>query len=144
MNKKTLEQISYNMRRVRNKDSVIELLLRKELWKRNLRYRIHVKKIYGNPDIVFANKKIAIFVDSEFWHGNDWENKKKDFKTNREFWIPKIEKNIKRDVEVTKKLQHDGWLVLRFWGKEIKNNVMVCADKIENLVRAISDEDNSL
>ena len=77
--KKTAEQISYNMRRVKNKDSDIEQLLRKELWKRGVRYRKNVRKVFGNPDIVFAGLKIAVFCDSEFWHGYDWEERKKEF-----------------------------------------------------------------
>lgn len=128
---KTAEQISYNMRQIKNKDSKIEVMLRKELWKRNMRYRKNVKRIYGNPDIVYIGKKLAVFVDSEFWHGYDWERRKNDFKSNKEFWIPKIERNIRRDIEVTTKLQNEGWIVLRFWGNEIKKNVVKCADEIE-------------
>lgn len=69
--------------KVKSKDSEIEVLLRKELWKRGLRYRKNVKNICGKPDIVFLSKKVAIFCDSEFWHGFDWENRKKDFKKFR-------------------------------------------------------------
>ena len=129
--KKTAEQISHNMRQVKNKDSAIELALRKELWSRGLRYRKNVNSIYGKPDIAFIGKKIAVFCDSEFWHGYDWENRKKDFKSNQEFWIPKIERNIQRDIEVNEKLQNEGWTVLRFWGKEIKKDVSGCADIIQ-------------
>ena len=131
--KKTKEQISYNMSRVKNKDSDIELTLRKELWSRGLRYRKNVKSIYGKPDIAFIGKKIAVFCDSEFWHGYDWEERKKDFKSHQEFWIPKIERNIERDHEVTSRLESEGWKVLRFWGKEIKKNVSACADVIQQV-----------
>lgn len=133
--KKTTEQISYNMSRVKNKDSEIELMLRRELWKRNIRYRKNVKTIFGKPDIAFKGKKIAVFVDSEFWHGYDWEHRKDDIKSNRDFWIPKIERTIQRDVEVTARLESEGWLVLRFWGKEIKKNLFECADIIEKAYR---------
>lgn len=133
MAKKTPEQISYNMRQVKNKDSGIELALRKELWSRGLRYRKNVKSVYGKPDIAFIGKKIAIFCDSEFWHGYDWEKHKKDFKSHQEFWIPKIERNMERDREVTAKLESKGWIVLRFWGKEIKKNVSICADIIQKV-----------
>lgn len=133
MPKKTEEQISYNMKRVKNKGSEIELLLQKELWSRGLRYRKNVKGITGKPDIAFIGKKIAVFCDSEFWHGYDWENRKKDFKSNTEFWIPKIERNIQRDIEVTRELETQGWIVIRFWGKEIKKNVSGCADEIERI-----------
>ena len=128
---KTQEQISYNMRRVKNKDSAIELALRKELWSRGLHYRKNVKSVYGKPDIAFIGKKIAVFCDSEFWHGYDWKERKKDFKSHQEFWIPKIERNIERDREVTERLESEGWTALRFWGKQIKKNVSVCADIIQ-------------
>lgn len=87
--------------------------------------------MFGKPDIVFISKKIAVFCDSEFWHGYDWENRKHDFKKNQDFWIPKIERNIQRDCEVNEHLQADGWLVLRFWGKDIKKNLTACADEVE-------------
>lgn len=129
--KKTTEQISYNMRRVRNKDSAIELTLRKELWNRGIRYRKNVSKLFGKPDIAFLGKRVAVFCDSEFWHGFDWENKQNEIKSRREFWLPKIERNIARDREVNDRLQSEGWIVLRFWGKEIKQDVSACADQIE-------------
>ena len=134
--KRTKEQISYNMQQVKNKDSKIEVLLRKELWSRGLRYRKNVNRIYGKPDIVFIGKKIAVFCDSEFWHGCNWEERKKDFKSHQEFWIPKIERNMERDAEVTAKLESEGWTVLRFWGNEIKKNTAQCADIIEKAVHS--------
>lgn len=129
--RKTHEQISYNMKSVKCKDTTIELLLRKELWRRGLRYRKNVRGIIGKPDIAFVSKKIAVFCDSEFWHGFDWENRKNDFKSNQSFWIPKIERNMQRDLEVTSALTAEGWLVIRFWGRDIKNNLDACADEIE-------------
>lgn len=133
---KTQEQIHFNMQRIKNKDSDIEQLLRRSLWKRGLRYRKNVKSVFGHPDIVFIGKKVAVFCDSEFWHGYDWERRKNDFKVRRDFWIPKIERNIERDKEVTRKLEQDGWLVLRFWGKEIKKNSEQCAELIEKAVQS--------
>lgn len=130
----TPEQRHKNMQHIRNKDSKIELLLRKELWHRGLRYRKNVKSITGCPDIAFKCLKIAVFCDSEFWHGFDWENRKNDIKSNREFWIKKIERNRARDEEVNSALFADGWIVLRFWGKDIKNNLSACADIIERNV----------
>ena len=123
------------MKAVKNKDSQIELLLRKELWSRGLRYRKNSNKVFGHPDIVFIGKKVAVFCDSEFWHGYNWDERKKDFKSHQEFWIPKIERNMERDAEVTAKLQEDGWTVLRFWGKDIKKNTAYCADIIEKAVQ---------
>ena len=134
MDKHTKEQRRKNMQAVKNKDSQIELLLRRELWSRGLRYRKNVNRIYGKPDIVFIGKKVAVFCDSEFWHGYNWEERKKDFKSRQEFWIPKIERNIERDVEVTVKLESEGWTVIRFWGNEIKKNTAQCADIIEKAV----------
>ena len=128
---KTKEQISYNMSRIRNKDSAIELMLRKELWSRGLRYRKNVKSILGHPDVAFKGKKIAVFVDSEFWHGYDWENRKNNFRSNTDFWFPKIERNMQRDKEVTEALEADGWIVLRFWGDEIKRDVARCGDAVQ-------------
>lgn len=132
---KTKEQVRYNMQQVKCKDSEIELLLRKALWQKGLHYRKNVKSVFGHPDIAFIGKKVAVFCDSEFWHGYDWENRKEDFKVRQDFWIPKIERNIQRDKEVTEKLETDGWMVLRFWGKEIKTDAAGCADKIEKAVK---------
>ena len=131
MDRHTPEQRRKNMQAVKNKDSQIELLLRKELWCRGIRYRKNSTKIFGKPDIVFIGKKVAVFCDSEFWHGYNWEERKRDFKSHQEFWIPKIERNMQRDKEVTAKLESEGWIVLRFWGNEIKKNVTLCADIIE-------------
>ena len=135
MDNHTPEQRKKNMQAIRNKDSKIEVLLRKELWSRKLRYRKNVKTVFGHPDIAFIEKKVAVFVDSEFWHGFNWEEHKKDFKSNRKFWIPKIEHNMQRDSEVNIALSEQGWKVLRFWGQEIINNVSGCADIIERAIR---------
>ena len=118
MAQRTQEQISYNMSRIRDRDTKIEILLRDELIRRGIKTFIsNDKSVEGKPDIVFSARRIAVFCDSEFWHGYDWENQKKTFKSNEQFWIPKIEKNIIRDVYVTQKLHDDGWKVFRFWGK---------------------------
>ena len=130
MDTHTAEQRHKNMQAVKSKDTAIELLLRNELWSRGIRYRKNVKSIIGKPDIAFIKKKVAVFCDSEFWHGFDWEHKKSDIKSNRDFWIPKIEKNIARDKEVNDALAADGWIVLRFWGQQIKKDVKACADLI--------------
>lgn len=135
MDRHTPEQRRKNMQAIKNKDSQIEILLRKELWQRGIRYRKNVNKIFGKPDIAFIGKKIAVFCDSEFWHGYNWEERKNDFKSHQMFWISKIERNIKRDREVTKQLESEGWTVLRFWGNEIKKNTKQCANKIEDIYK---------
>lgn len=136
MARKTKEQISYNMSYVQGKDTVLEKLLCCELERRALiTYTKNDKSIFGKPDFAFKARRVAVFCDIEFWHGYDWENAKNEIKSNRELWIPQIEKNIKRDREVTERLQSDGWTVLRFWGKQLKSDVGACADVIENVLR---------
>ena len=135
MDKLTPEQRRKNMRAVKNKDSEIELLLRRELWSRGIRYRKNVNRITGKPDIAFIGKKVAVFCDSEFWHGFDWDVKKHEIKSRQDFWIPKIERTIQRDKEVNQHLQEQGWTVLRFWGKDIKRDPAVCADLIVKVLK---------
>lgn len=133
------EQRHKNMKAIKSKDTKIEVMLRKELWARGLRYQKNSKKVFGKPDIVFIGKKVAVFCDSEFWHGYDWDNEKKEFKSHQDFWIPKIERNIARDKEVNDQLKRTGWTVLRFWGNDIKKNLQACADEIERTVKGKND-----
>ncbi len=135
MDKLTPEQRHKNMQAVKSKDSKIEVLLRQELWKRGLKYRKNVKTVFGHPDIAFIGKKVAVFCDSEFWHGYDWTKRKSDIKSNQEFWISKIERNMARDEEVNEYLTSHGWVVLRFWGKQIQKDAAGCADIIEKEVK---------
>lgn len=135
MDNHTLEQRHRNMKAVKSKGSKIETALQKELWRRGLRYRKNAKQVYGKPDIAFIGKKVAVFCDSEFFHGYDWDNKQKEIKSNRDFWIPKIERNMQRDKEVTERLQAEGWTVIRFWGNDIKRNLKNCADIVESALR---------
>ncbi len=132
MDNHTPEQRHKNMQAVKNKDTKIEVALRKELWSRGLHYRKNSKYVFGHPDISFSGKKIAVFCDSEFWHGYDWEHKKEEIKSHRDFWIPKIERNMQRDREVNEFLLSNGWLVIRFWGKEISKDVSRCADIVQH------------
>lgn len=137
MDKHTPEQRRKNMQAIRSKDTKIEIMLRNELWGRGLRYQKNRKELPGCPDIVFKGKKVAIFCDSEFWHGYKWEERKNNIKSNREFWIPKIERNIARDTEVNVMLQNAGYTVIRFWDKEIKKDVVACADRVESMLAGI-------
>ena len=135
MDNHTPEQRKKNMRAIRSRDSEIELLLRRELWKRGIRYRKNDGKVFGKPDIVFKRKKIAVFCDSEFWHGYDWENARNKIKSRRDFWIPKIEANMKRDSLVNQVLQSQGWIVVRFWGNDIKKDAGKCADAVAEILK---------
>ncbi|MDP7475227.1 MAG: very short patch repair endonuclease [Candidatus Marinimicrobia bacterium] len=135
MDRHTKEQRSNNMKAVKNKDSKLEKILRRELWARGYKYRKNYSKIIGKPDIAFVGKKIAVFADSEFWHGKNWNEKKQEIKSNRDFWYKKIERNIKRDKEVNKELKQNGWKVIRFWGQEIIKDVDVCVSKVEKILK---------
>ena len=133
---KTKEQISYNMSRVRNKDTKLENIFCAELVCRGLTTFVRNNiSVFGKPDFTFNFRKIAVFCDSEFWHGYDWENTKLEFKSNQNFWLKKIEKNIERDKVVTQQLQDEGWTVFRFWGKRIETDVASCVREIEALLR---------
>lgn len=136
MDKHTPEQRRRNMQAVKNKDSQIEIVLRRALFRKGYRYRKNYAKVIGKPDIVFPKEKIAVFCDSEFWHGHDWENRKADFKSRRDFWIPKIERNMERDREVNLQLESTGFIVLRFWGKQIKKELDLVVAEIEQAITA--------
>lgn len=131
MDNHTSEQRRKNMQAIRSKDTKIEIVLRKELWKKGYRYRKNYKKLIGKPDIVFTSKKIAIFCDSEFWHGKDYHSCVDRIDTNAAYWKKKIKRNIERDIEVTKTLEEQGWIVLRFWESEILKETNKCVELIE-------------
>lgn len=130
----TPEQRKKNMRAIRSKDTRIELALRKALWQRGIRYRKNYKGLLGKPDIVITKYRIAVFCDSDFWHGYDWENRKARIKSNQDYWIPKIERNMKRDREVTATLVEQGWIVLRFWEHTIRKELEECVEDIQEAV----------
>ena len=117
------------MTSIRNKDTKIELLLRRELWKEKIRYRKNLKGIIGKPDIVIMKDKIAIFCDGDFWHGKNFYNKK--FCINKEFWEEKIKRNMERDLEVTILLRDMGWTVIRFWESDIILDVHKCVEIVK-------------
>ncbi len=135
---KTSDQISYNMSRIKSKNTTIELRFEEELKRRGLvTYVKNQKGIPGKPDFAFVARKIAVFCDGDFWHGYDWEHAKKAIHSNQDFWIPKIEHNIARDARVNAALEEQGWTVFRFWGHEIKKDIQVCADKVETALRVV-------
>ena len=131
MDRLTKDQRRKNMQAVKNKNSKIEIALRSALWSKGYRYRKNYTKLEGKPDIVIPKYKLAIFCDSEFWHGYNWDTRKHDIKSNKDFWIKKIEGNIKRDEYVNKILHDQGWKVIRFWGKDIQKNMDECLLRIE-------------
>lgn len=118
------------MKKIKAKDTKAEVFLRKALWQKGLRYRLHAKNVNGKPDIVFVKQKLAVFVDGDFWHGYEWEKKKQKLITNKAYWIPKIERNMQRDAEITNKLILQGWKVLRFWEHDVKKNLWECIFRI--------------
>jgi len=130
----TSKKRSQLMSKIGSIDTTPEIILRKSLWKHGIRYRLYDKSLPGKPDIVIKKYKLAIFVDGEFWHGYNWEEKKNKIKANREYWIPKIEKNLARDSENNQELEYIGYTVFRFWEKEIKNNLEICIQKIINYI----------
>lgn len=126
----TTKQRSYNMSRIKGKNSKPELILRKALWAKNLRFRLHDKTLPGKPDIVIKKYKLAIFIDGEFWHGYNWEKNKHRIKSNRAFWIPKIERNIQKDKIDHQRLQDVGFTVFRFWTEDVKKNLPKIVNQI--------------
>ena len=140
----TPEQRRRNMQNIHQKDTSIELCLRKALWKKGYRYRKNVKTLPGKPDIVITKYKIAIFCDSEFFHGKDREVLKPRLEkgVHGDFWVKKITNNRRRDDEVNKQLLFMGWIVIRFWGKEIMKNTDECVRVIEETVFDIKMEVN--
>ena len=127
------EKSHRNMSRIRGKDTSIEVALRKALWNKGYRYRNNYKELPGRPDIVLTKYKIAIFCDSEFFHGKDWDALKAKLAKgkNPDYWSKKIERNIQRDREKDQTLNYMGWTVLHFWGKDILKNPEECIRVIE-------------
>ena len=125
---------SENMAKIKPTDTTPEIILRGELWRRGLRYRKNDSSVLGKPDIVFKSKKIAIFCDSEFWHGRKMLEGEIP-KTHQEFWEKKLKRNIARDQYVNQVLSENGWKIFRFWEKDIKKDVVRCADMIEQAIK---------
>lgn len=136
MDNLTKEQRHRNMKNIHSKDTKIEVRLRKALWNKGYRYRKNDPKLPGTPDIVLPKYRIAIFCDSEFFHGKDWEILKPRILKgeNSEYWLKKISRNIERDDEINKKLLFLDWTVIRFWGKDILKNVDECIKVIEETI----------
>lgn len=134
MGKRPREVVSYNMSRIHSKNTQLERKLEEIVKKTELDYEKHYN-IMGKPDFAFPEQKIVLFADSHFWHGYRWSEAKKDIKTNRGFWVKKIERNMERDREVNDALRKLGWKVIRFWEHEIINNPEECLRKIMSAVK---------
>lgn len=134
--KNVSEKRSKTMSHIRGKDTSIELTLRKALWAEGFRYRKNYKALPGSPDICLTKYKIAIFCDSEFFHGKDWEILKPRVQNgnNGEYWVKKIQENMNRDDENDKKLLFLGWTVIHFWGKDILKNTDECIKVIKEAI----------
>lgn len=127
------EQRSRTMSRIRSSNTQIEMVVRRLLFKRGLRYRLHLKSLSGKPDLVFPGARVVVFLDGDFWHGwkfDEWKHKL------QKPWRKKIERNRARDLEHTRHLEDAGWQVLRIWEHEIKADAVACADRIEDAVKA--------
>ncbi len=131
----TPEQRRRCMQANRSTGTQPERMLARELWRRGYRYRKNVRGIPGTPDICFKSKKVAVFVDGDFWHGRDWTQARLRIKSNQEFWYRKIERNIARDQRVNQRLSARGWRVLRFWASDVMKHLAECADRVEAVLR---------
>lgn len=145
MDNLTREQRHKNMVNIKSENTSIEVCLRKALWNKGYRYRKNYNRLPGKPDIVLMKHKIAIFCDSEFFHGKNWEVVKPRLETgnNAEYWVTKISRNMERDDEVNKRLLFMGWTVIRFWGKDILKNLDECVKVVEETIFDLSTQDDN-
>lgn len=121
------EQRKKNMQHIRSKDTKAEIMFRKALWTKGIRYRKNFALLPGKPDIAITKHRIAIFVDGDFWHARGHEdNPGEQIGTNKEYWIPKLKCNVERDRYVDEMLLEQGWLVLRFWESDVKKDLDRC------------------
>jgi len=128
MDNLTKEQRSFNMSKIKSSNTKLEISFFKILDDLKIKYKKH-PKLFGNPDCLI-DEKILIFIDSDFWHGwyfPRWRNR-----LPSDYWVKKIENNIKRDRLKFKKLQKMGFNIYRFWAHEIKNK-----DKTINKIKEI-------
>ena len=130
------EQRHKCMSHIKSKDTSIKVSLRRALWKKGYRYRKNYSALPGKPDIVLTKYRIAIFCDGELFHGKNWEILKPRLLkgNNPDFWVKKIERNMKRDDENDKKLLFLGWTVIHFWGNDILKNTDQCVKVIEEAI----------
>lgn len=123
------------MSRIRAIDTSPEVAFRRRLWSLGYRYRKNYTSLAGKPDIVFVKQKVAVFIDGEFWHGFNWKEKRDRIKSNREYWVSKIERNIQRDNMVTRSLEDQGWKVIRYWMHQLKKQPDECLRMVVDAIR---------
>lgn len=131
---KTTLVVSKRMSKVKAKRNHYETRLAKALWSRGIRYRLNYKELPGKPDIVLTKYNIAIFVDGEFWHGKDFDERITHSYNNKEYWKEKIEENMRRDVRNDQKLQEMGWIPIHFWSKDVEKELEACIEDVFDFV----------
>ena len=124
------------MSKVKLKGGKAETMLAKALWHKGYRYRKNDKRLPGSPDIAILRHQIAVFVDGEFWHGKDWNIRKKRLIRNREYWVEKIEENMARDRRDDQLLLQAGWIPIHFWEKEVIKGLPMCVAEVEDAALA--------
>lgn len=140
MGKKPVPDVTDSRRRImksiHNKNTSIEVILRKALWHRGIRYRVNYKTMPGSPDIAITKYRIAIFCDGEIWHGKDWDNLEKRLKKGKhgDYWVAKITRNMERDREIDQALRFRDWTVLHFWGNDILSKTDECVEAVEETI----------
>lgn len=132
----TNEHIKKTMQGNTKKNTSIEVLFRKALWHRGIRYRKNCKDVLGTPDVVIKKYKLAVFCDGDFWHGKEYHG----VKNHKKFWDEKIKRNRERDLEYTIRLRDEGWIVLRFWESDIRHDVDSCVDKVVTMIRRVKEK----
>jgi DNA mismatch endonuclease (patch repair protein) len=137
--KSTSETASRIKQRNRSRDTKAEVLLRKELWRRGLRYRLHALDLPGKPDIIFRRARVVVFCDGDFWHGRRWRQRLEKLSrgANAPYWTAKIAANVARDRRHTRALRKAGWTVVRLWETDILRNVEMAAARVETAVRRL-------
>lgn len=132
-------EISKRMSHVKTKRNSAEIMIAKSLWHRGYRYRLNYKALPGSPDIALAKYRIAIFIDGEFWHGKDFEQRKTKLKNNKVYWIEKIQENIDRDLKNDKLLRQMDWYPIHFWSNDV---IKYCNQCVEEVICLIDDINN--
>ena len=132
----TNEHVKKTMQGNTKKDTSIEVLFRKALWRSGVRYRKNCKDILGTPDVAIKKYKLAVFCDGDFWHGKEYHG----VKNHKKFWDEKIKRNQERDLEYTIRLRDEGWTVLRFWESDIRTDVVGCIDKVINEIKRLKEK----